>query len=55
MKRVKPFILSICLTRSHVKEFKEKGLSGFEVSAKNRDETKDLKEAALRKELLIFF
>ena len=40
-----------------VKEFEEKGVSGFKVSAKNRDAIQDLKEAALREEfniLLVF-
>ena len=40
-----------------VKEFEEKGVSGFKVSAKNRDTIQDLKEAALREEfniLLVF-
>ncbi len=39
------------------KEFYEKGVSGFKVSAKNRDAIQDLKEAALNKEfdiLLVF-
>lgn len=39
------------------KEFEEKGVSGFKVSAKNRDAIQDLKEAALREEfdiLLVF-
>lgn len=43
VKRVEPFILSICLTCSRVKEFEEKGLSCLEVSAKNRDETQGFK------------
>ncbi len=40
-----------------VKEFEEKGVSGFKVSANNRDAIQDLKEAALNKEfdvLLVF-
>ena len=40
-----------------VKEFEEKGVSGFKISAKNRDAIQDLKEAALRGEfevLLVF-
>lgn len=40
-----------------VKEFEEKGVSGFKVSAKNRDAILDLQEAALNKEfdiLLVF-
>lgn len=40
-----------------VKEFEEKGVSGFKVSAKKRDAIQDLKEAALRGEfdvLLVF-
>lgn len=40
-----------------VKEFEEKGVSGFKISAKNRDAIQDLKEAALREEfniLLVF-
>ena len=40
-----------------VKEFEEKGISGFKVSAKNRDAIQDLKEAAIREEfniLLVF-
>lgn len=40
-----------------VKEFEEKGISGFKVSAKKRDAIQDLKEAALRGEfdvLLVF-
>ena len=40
-----------------VKEFEEKGVSGFKVSAKKRDAIQDLKEAALREEfdvLLVF-
>ena len=39
------------------KEFLEKGVSGFKVSAKNRDAIQDLKEAALNGEfqvLLVF-
>lgn len=40
-----------------VKEFEEKGVSGFKVSAKNRDAILDLQEAAMNKEfdvLLVF-
>lgn len=40
-----------------VKEFEEKGVSGFKVSARNRDAILDLQEAALKKEfdvLLVF-
>lgn len=40
-----------------VKEYEEKGVSGFKVSAKNRDAIIDLQEAALKKEfdvLLVF-
>ena len=40
-----------------VKEFEEKGVSGFKVSAANRDAIQDLKEAALKGEfdvLLVF-
>lgn len=40
-----------------VKEFEEKGVSGFKISAKNRDAIQDSKEAALRGEfevLLVF-
>ena len=40
-----------------VKEFEEKGVSGFKISARNRDAKQDLKEAALRGEfevLLVF-
>ena len=40
-----------------VKEYEEKGVSGFKVSAKNRDAIIDLQEAALNKEfdvLLVF-
>jgi len=40
-----------------VKEYEEKGVSGFKVSAKNRDAILDLQEAALNKEfdvLLVF-
>ncbi len=40
-----------------VKEFMEKGISGYKVSANDRDAVLDLKEAALRKEfdvLLVF-
>ena len=40
-----------------VKEFEEKGVSGFKISAKDRDAIQDLKEAALRGEfevLLVF-
>lgn len=33
-----------------VKEYEEKGVSGFKVSAKNRDAIIDLQEAALNKE-----
>ena len=39
------------------REFEEKGVSGFKVSANNRDAIQDLKESALRKEfdvLLVF-
>ena len=40
-----------------IREFEEKGASGFKVSAENRDAIQDLKEAALHKEfdvLLVF-
>ena len=40
-----------------IREFEEKGVSGFKVSAENRDAIQDLKEAALHKEfdvLLVF-
>ena len=33
-----------------VKEFYEKGISGFKVSAKDRDAIQDLKESAVKKE-----
>ena len=40
-----------------IKEFEEKGISGFKVSAENRDAIQDLKESALQHEfdvLLVF-
>ena len=40
-----------------MKEFEEKGVSGYKVSAENRDAIQDLKEAALNREfdiLLVF-
>ena len=40
-----------------IKEFEEKGISGFKVSAENRDAIQDLKESAMKHEfdvLLVF-